>query len=98
MFQTRSNHYRTKLENNYHVIEELPIGVDIEVLVNLIKLFNKYSMHFYFQDFYYQHIKGLTIEAPLSGILANFHVDTLKIEHLIFLFLSVCFWDFLWRI
>ena len=66
---------QNKLENNYHLIEESAIGLDIDVLMHLVKLCNKYSMHFQFQDSYYKQVKGLPMGAPLSGLLANIFVE-----------------------
>jgi hypothetical protein len=96
MFQNKSNYYKTKLDNNYHLIEESAIGLIIDVLINLVKVCNRCSLHFQFHDSYYQQIKSLTIGTPLSGLFANFHVDILEIGHIICIFLSICLGDVSW--
>ena len=65
---------QNKLENNYHLIEESVIGLDIDVLVHLVKLCNKCSIHFQFRDSYYKQVRGLPIGAPLSGLLAKIKI------------------------
>ena len=83
---------QNKLENNYHLIEESAIGLDIDVLMHLVKLCNKYSMHFQFRDSYYNQVRGLPMGAPLSGLLANIFVENLENWALDSYFLNHVFW------
>ena len=83
---------QNKLENNYHLIEESAIGLDIDVFVHLVKLCNKYSMHFQFRDSYYEQVRGLPLGAPLSDLPANIFVENLENWALDAYFLSHVFW------
>ena len=48
-----------KINENYDLIEVLATGLDCDVLMTLVKLCNKYSMYFQFQNSFYQQINGL---------------------------------------
>ena len=83
---------KTKIEENYHLIEDSATGIDGEVLFNLVKICNKFSMYFQFRDSFYQQINGLPMGAALSGLLANIYVENLENWALNSYFLKHVYW------
>ena len=45
---------KNKIEENYHLIEVSPTGIDCEVLATLVKICNKFSVYFQFHNSFYQ--------------------------------------------
>ena len=60
------------------LIEASLTWLDCDVLMTLVKLCNKYLMYFQFRNSFYQQINGLSMGAPLSGLLANIYVERIE--------------------
>jgi len=65
------------MEEYYNLIEDSTTGIDREVLMTLVKLFNKHSIYFRFRNSFKRQIKGIPVKAPLSALLANVYVGHL---------------------
>ena len=50
-----------KINEKYDLIEVPATGLDCDVLMTLVKLCNKYSMHFQFRNSFYQQINGFQV-------------------------------------
>ena len=56
--------------------------MDIEVIMKLVLLVNKYSFYFGFRGGFYQQVFRLPMGAPLRPILASLFLDSIKSPHI----------------
>ena len=64
-----------KLGEHKNEIEELSLDIEIETILNLVKITRRYTNYFKFRDNFYHQITGLAMGGPLSPLLANIYVE-----------------------
>ena len=81
-----------KLEERKNEIEELPSGIELETILNLVKITSRYTNYFKFRDNFYHQIRGLAMGGPLSPLLANIYVEYVENLAIETYFLKPKFW------
>ena len=61
-----------KLDVYKSEIEELSVGVEIETILNLIRITSRYTNFFKFGENFYHQARGLAMEGALSPLLAKY--------------------------
>ena len=84
---------RIKLQKQLDLIQDVTMAsLEIEVIMKLFILANKYSLYFDFRGEFYKQMFGLAMEASLSPLLANLFMDSIEISAIHSFRLSPHFW------
>jgi len=81
-----------KLDVHKSEMEELSAGIEIETILNLIKITSRYTNYFKFRDNFYHQVRGLAMGGPLSPLLANIYVEYIENLAIDTYFLKPKFW------
>ena len=81
-----------KLDVHKSEMEELSAGIEIETMLNLIKITSRYTNYFKFRDNFYHQVRGLAMGGPLSPLLANIYVEYVENLAIDTYFLNPKFW------
>ena len=81
-----------KLDVHKSEMEELSVGIEIETILNTIKITSRYTNYFKFRDNFYHQVRGLAMGGPLSPLLANIYVEYVENLAIDTYFLKSKFW------